>query len=729
MTLDRFLPAWLLLLALLSACAGDGGASGRRADAAADAVADAALLPDSGAAVHADALGDAGPDVGVRPDGAEADDSATGADALPDAAADIAPADAAADAADAAAPCVEFACWQPPATAATRLRWSVMARPRALPWPSDHYLVPDETSRSGQRVCSDDDRCSNRIVDPMFRFLASHREALKTLEGFGAYGYASIEVVGAAPFGWEQAPADALPADAPVRMFLWRPGEALLPVAFRARVSSGLDEAGQPVGFLDLLPLRPLPDGGRVIVAVTRGFLDADGAAVGPDAEFQVALGLVETPPWWAAAEVGGDLDAVVAALEGAGYGREELAVAFVYTVAPVRAALLDIGRRFAEDEALRRPASAFDVDEDGAEDIFLPGDAGFPGVSDVQLFARGRFERRDFRHDDDFGGTFVLDAEGHPIESGRGPLSFYLALPAGGGGPYPAALLLHGIDSTKDSMRSLASMLAGAGFAVLAIDLPNHGDDGSGAVAFLEITDPLGGRDNWRQAAVDIQTARGLLERWDAEDLDLVPAPGGDGVGDIDASRVVLVGHSLGAMTGSMAMAIGQQPEAGVLTVGGGGLMYFIRSFLDRYGFTALLPAHLIHSVEVLIGHVLAEGDPVVYAELLRHTPPAWVERPHQAILMEVLGDETMPEACLEAHAAAMRLPIVGPVLKEVAGVAPTDEDAPSAGLVQYDGPGHQLMFGDGQSAVARAQAVHFLETFRDSGAAEILHPYPVPR
>jgi hypothetical protein len=716
--MPRF-PTVLLALVLLWGCGSDGGDPGGT-----DAVSDAASPADGTAPPDSisgdDAAADAGSPDRDATDGSDDTDGGGGAE-------DAGPDDAGQDdAADVPPPCHDWDCWERPPTAPTFVRFAVSSRPLSLPWPCDWYLVEDQTSlRTGHRVCSDADGCSNAVIDPLFGTLPTHRAALNALDGFGAYGYATMELVGAPPEGWTQAPSEALPNDAPVQMFLWDAQGLLAPVPFHARIVAGRARNGTLHHFLDVIPVRPLPDRARALVVVTRELRDANGEPIGPDAEFQVALGLVDGPgPETTRLRAGTFGDAIRAA-GGAQLDVDELAMAFSYTVAPVRAAMRDLGRRFDEDPTYLWPDYGFDVDGDGVDDVSQPGDPGFPGLPQAQLFVRGRFERRDYRHAD-AGHTFVLE-DGHPIEASRGPLSYYLALPQGGGGPFPTAILLHGINTTKDQTLALARLLAADGWATLAIDLPKHGDDGAGGVDFLDIINPLAGRDNWRQAGIDIQTARGLLERWDAEDLDLVPFPDGDGVGDLDAARVVLLGHSLGAMTGAIGLSLAQQPEAAVLNVGGGGLMHFVRSFLDNYGFSGLLPEHLVHGVEVIVGHVLAEGDPVVYAEWLRHAPPDWVERPHQILLQEVLGDTTMPEACLEAQAAAMRLPIVGEVLKEVAGVAPSEEPTPSAGLVQYGPPApHELIFRDIGEA-ARQQSLHFLRTFRDAGTAEIVHPYPL--
>ncbi len=120
------------------------------------------------------------------------------------------------------------------------------------------------------------------------------------------------------------------------------------------------------------------------------------------------------------------------------------------------------------------------------------------------------------------------------------------LVLPAGGEPPYPAALLIHGLNSDRDrwwraDREALPGALLAAGVAVLTIDLRYHGARAAAndyePPAYLTMGQKLfvRNRDMVIQSAIDCRRALGLL----------AARP------EIDAARVGVVGYSMGAIIG----------------------------------------------------------------------------------------------------------------------------------------------------------------------------------
>jgi dienelactone hydrolase len=120
--------------------------------------------------------------------------------------------------------------------------------------------------------------------------------------------------------------------------------------------------------------------------------------------------------------------------------------------------------------------------------------------------------------------------------------------------GRVPAALLLHGLSSTKERMsESIGRSLAARGIASLAIDLPLHGER-EGNVRDLSPFRPFAIIGQWRLAVSDAVAA-----------LDYLAAHRG-----IDGSRLAIVGYSLGAFLSVQLAADDSRIEGVVLAAGG---------------------------------------------------------------------------------------------------------------------------------------------------------------
>ena len=130
------------------------------------------------------------------------------------------------------------------------------------------------------------------------------------------------------------------------------------------------------------------------------------------------------------------------------------------------------------------------------------------------------------------------------------------LCTPAGKAGPFPLAIAVHGLNSNKAQVcGQVAPALAKKGFAVLAPDMPVHGERPGSPWELQQNKDWLRAVQLHRRAIIDIRQCIDLAEQRD--DLDL-------------SKGVVLAGYSMGSWLDSVAGSIDPRVRAMVLMVGG---------------------------------------------------------------------------------------------------------------------------------------------------------------
>lgn len=142
-----------------------------------------------------------------------------------------------------------------------------------------------------------------------------------------------------------------------------------------------------------------------------------------------------------------------------------------------------------------------------------------------------------------------------------------YLAIPKTSGTPYPCVLLLHGIGSSKETWWDensfysggyLAEQLLASGFAVLALDVEYHGerllknDFESPNVFTLE--------KGWLQRARDMIVQSVIEHR---RVIDYLSTRG-----DIDTSRIGMIGTSMGGMMCFMLTGVDQRVKVSIASV-----------------------------------------------------------------------------------------------------------------------------------------------------------------
>lgn len=244
---------------------------------------------------------------------------------------------------------------------------------------------------------------------------------------------------------------------------------------------------------------------------------------------------------------------------------------------------------------------------------------------------------------------------------------------PAGG---WPIAIFQHGITRSRTDILAIADSMADAGFAVIAIDMPMHGQtvsegnpfhtdntpseddrertfdidaltvneegnitaqapdmspDPSGQ-HFLNLANLTNSRDNLRQAAADLMVL--------SDSLDVI-----SGI-SLDTSRKAFVGHSLGAMVGTVLLSYDTSFSSASLAMPGGGIA---RLLANSGSFSPQINGALMQSgIEVgtpayeqffTVAQTLTDsGDPINHAAIIAEANDRSIH------LMEVIGDSTIP-------------------------------------------------------------------------------------
>jgi fermentation-respiration switch protein FrsA (DUF1100 family) len=178
------------------------------------------------------------------------------------------------------------------------------------------------------------------------------------------------------------------------------------------------------------------------------------------------------------------------------------------------------------------------------------------------------------------------------------------LCTPKSKPGPFPLVIAAHGLRSNKAQvLGQVAPALVKRGFAVLAPDMPLHGERPGDPNTVFQMSDPLRTFRIYRQAVNDIRQCIDLAEKRS----------------DLDLSRgVILAGYSMGSWINSVAGPADARVHAMVLMVGGA---------TDLGGASLLIPQLAAVDPLLAIAHfqtrpllmLSGKHDPVVTPEMAR--------------------------------------------------------------------------------------------------------------
>jgi pimeloyl-ACP methyl ester carboxylesterase len=309
-----------------------------------------------------------------------------------------------------------------------------------------------------------------------------------------------------------------------------------------------------------------------------------------------------------------------------------------------------------------------------------------------------------------DANGNFLTPASQVPQKTGDETIPLLLSIPqlAKPAGGWPVVIFQHGITSSRQAMLGAADMLAAAGMAVIAIDLPLHGlastdslrlatkafDDNAqerhfdmdlvnnassapgpdgtpddSGFHFINLSNLAVTRDNVRQSVADLFALTKALETMDYD--------GDTGNTDFDISRIYFLGHSLGGIVGSVFLAMEPNVQDAVLAMPGAS----VAKLLDGSATFGPIIAGGLAANGVTKGTSDYEAFMLAAQTVVDPADPInYVDRTGSnrgVLLFEVVGDLVIPNTVPDINAVA------GTVPAPLAGTTPL---ATNLGLTQYN-------------------------------------------
>jgi pimeloyl-ACP methyl ester carboxylesterase len=326
-------------------------------------------------------------------------------------------------------------------------------------------------------------------------------------------------------------------------------------------------------------------------------------------------------------------------------------------------------------------------------------------------------------------GATWTLAVDVHlPLERVAGPL--------------PVVIYGHGLGGDRGESRGLARDLAPLGIAVVALDAPAHGEHPTtttttdffwifqffGIDPATQAFDVFQLRNNWRVAAHDkLQLTAAIRSGFDADQ---------DGQVDLDGTRVLYAGHSLGGIMGAQLLALDRDLLGADLSVPGGRVSEIVhRSETFSMLIALMSPAGTsegdVTRFFAMLQAAMERGDAVNWAGQV-------LDGNRDVLLTMVIDDDVIPNATTRALARAFGVEHVGPVLQEVPGLAvggglpvSGNLDGRTAVFYQYEFKVEDdtLKTADHFDAHSNDAAVvqfqHFWQTHLEDDLAELIDPF----
>lgn len=598
-----------------------------------------------------------------------------------------------------------------------------------LPWPIDLLTVEDEAQVTGRRLNLNE--AVPPILTNLFKELTFLKDALNRVGGFSTTSRIFIPTGG-----------DLIQYTLPERQWTTDPSASVqLIIADPDSPDYGRQVRCEvlyrpQLSHIQITPEKPLFGNTRYAVVVTKQVLDSGGLPVCCSDEFAYLMSRAPDPE----RKYFNDLEPVRQKYEELfdfladreqPILREQIAVAFEFsttdttTVMEHISYMLNYRAEFMPPEPFKR--------------VILPGDR-----AGLNAIVKGLFMAPEFR---DKEGVFSADPEtGLPFVVTENGLEFLLLLPdpepGGPTQPFPVLLVMHGIDASKELAYSLMPQLARMGMASMSTDMVWHGSrakPGSPLATFnfLKIFDPLAMRDNMRQTVSDqLQTIQLIKTMSELDVYPYDPETGlyGDGIADLDTSKIMTFSHSLGSIMTPLVTALTPDVMCSVANADAGHWGDVIRYseyvvdaidilgwFIEDFEFPESM-ALLIDMYNIILDPI----DNFNYIQHVLHEPLPVGETVKDTLFTVGIGDLTLPNESAYGLARVADVPLVTPCVEQVEGLDLVPSPVVGTGLWQFPTDNHNFYFSgsDPFRDSARRQAEAFWASCIQDGRGLIINP-----
>lgn len=535
-----------------------------------------------------------------------------------------------------------------------------------FPWPSDQYLVPDDTTVTGRRLSLPDAHVPDGLAADMFAAEDGFSRVVPILAYLpGGVSPSSLPD----PEAWDATLQD----DSPVMLVRIDTGERVPLLA-----ENDATEPDPTLATLVLRPHRALAANTRYAVLLRTSLTTVDGVphqARGDFADLLAGTGRDDR----AVQAVAPDVAAAVAAAGAQGIPPEELALAWTFHT---RSAEQVTGPALSmQDQAMDAPSDGYTLDApiEEADRVLIYGTLTTPNFLDAT------------QH-------FVLDEEGAPIQQGTMQAPFLITIPKTVTQTRPAVLFGHGFFSAIEEP-TWGNLFDGlARWQMAAVTTKFFGfaeEDLLGSAAALGgdrieldtiITQQL-------QSHVNFTMVHRMLTEHLADTLEL--GEGEAAFRPLDATNVPYMGISNGGTQGLVLMTTSPVLDRGGLVVAGGGWTHMLQRAAQWSTLGVVFSSRYQDGRNMQLAMSLLQQtfDPVDSLNYIDHLitdrHPGRAPNP-DLLLVEAVNDSQVSNLVSRWVAGNAGFPLLTPSVADVWGLdalaSPTEEDDARVGYEIYD-------------------------------------------
>lgn len=551
-----------------------------------------------------------------------------------------------------------------------------------LPYPSNHWTEPSELSRTGIKIAIENQIVRQELldfVDPAIwpeNIIAQNNNG--QLSGFSPATAVLFELD-------ERPNSITLPKDGGASVMIFDvTADELISILVKLNSDALSNRVPEKVAIIQARPLSRFEFGHTYVAVVTHQLKTVDGsnfsASTGMDLAKEEGTALYS------------EYESTWNYLAGKNIGKDEVLWVSEFTIRNETDMITPYAKLVNAVYAEEHPMRNLSVE--------------FKDAGRIEAYVRGEVLLTQYRTADT---GWALDYRLE--EPAKIWADFYLVLPASAEEfPAPLAIYGHGIGVDKTTLDTIALANVNSGIATIGIDYPNHGSrrkqDGGRSIFSLGsspagISAVLGIA---QQAPLDLVALVKAITT-ELDDLDVLPihsyqedAQISDGIPDLDLSRIIYQGTSLGGVFGTGAIAWAPEIQAAYFQVSGAGITDILQNTILWQGIFDRMVPDIATAQEraVLINlfqHAVDPMDGINIAHWYRNPFPGLNIREKSVLLHMGIGDTVVVNSTSEALARVIELPHLSgqgvKVLKEVSGLEVINE-LPFDGfaLIQTDFP-----------------------------------------